>query len=141
MARRPGTTSRRAALYREAVEIIERDYESDLDLVRMAREIATSRRQLQRAFAEIGNTSFRAHLAQVRMRNAMTMLRDGATPVRDVAVSVGYRQPAQFAKAFRRHHGAPPSEFRGAETRATDGPGVSRASRSDGDVGAGKLAA
>jgi AraC-like DNA-binding protein len=26
---------------------------------------------------------------------------------------VGYRQPAQFAKTFRRHHGAPPSSFRG----------------------------
>ena len=25
-----------------------------------------------------------------------------------------YRQPAQFAKTFRRHHGAPPSTFRGA---------------------------
>jgi AraC family transcriptional regulator of adaptative response / methylphosphotriester-DNA alkyltransferase methyltransferase len=33
--------------------------------------------------------------------------------VREVANSVGYRQPAQFAKTFRRHHGAPPSSFRG----------------------------
>jgi AraC-like DNA-binding protein len=30
---------------------------------------------------------------------------------------VGYRQPAQFAKAFRRHHGVAPSDFRAA--RAT----------------------
>jgi two-component system response regulator YesN len=30
---------------------------------------------------------------------------------------VGYRQPAQFAKAFRRHHGAAPSGFRAAEHR------------------------
>jgi two-component system response regulator YesN len=41
------------------------------------------------------------------------MLREGSLPVRDVANSVGYRQPAQFAKTFRRHHGAPPSSFRG----------------------------
>jgi len=141
MARRPGTTSRRAALYEEAVKIIERDYESDLDLVGLAREIATSRRQLQRAFAEIGGTSFRRHLAEVRMRNAMSMLREGATPVRDVAVSVGYRQPAQFAKAFRRHHGAPPSEFRGTGTGQPDGPGIPTGDRSGGDVGARELAA
>jgi AraC-like DNA-binding protein len=32
--------------------------------------------------------------------------------VRDVAHRVGYRQPAQFAKAFRRHHGLAPSDFR-----------------------------
>jgi AraC family transcriptional regulator, regulatory protein of adaptative response / methylphosphotriester-DNA alkyltransferase methyltransferase len=29
-----------------------------------------------------------------------------------VAFRVGYRQPAQFAKAFRRHHGMVPSDFR-----------------------------
>jgi AraC family transcriptional regulator of adaptative response / methylphosphotriester-DNA alkyltransferase methyltransferase len=39
--------------------------------------------------------------------------------VRDVANSVGYRQPAQFAKTFRRHHGAPPSSFRGARSGAS----------------------
>jgi two-component system response regulator YesN len=40
-----------------------------------------------------------------------------------VANSVGYRQPAQFAKTFRRHHGAPPSSFRGPATgtRADNG--------------------
>jgi AraC-like DNA-binding protein len=32
--------------------------------------------------------------------------------VREVAHRVGYRQPAQFAKAFRRHHGLAPSAFR-----------------------------
>jgi AraC family transcriptional regulator of adaptative response / methylphosphotriester-DNA alkyltransferase methyltransferase len=32
--------------------------------------------------------------------------------VREVAQRVGYRQPAQFAKAFRRHHGLAPAAFR-----------------------------
>jgi AraC-like DNA-binding protein len=32
--------------------------------------------------------------------------------VREVAHRVGYRQPAQFAKAFRRRHGLAPSAFR-----------------------------
>jgi transcriptional regulator GlxA family with amidase domain len=32
--------------------------------------------------------------------------------VREVAARVGYRQPAQFAKAFRSHHGTSPSEYR-----------------------------
>ena len=47
------------------------------------------------------------------MQRALELLQDGTLPVRDVASSVGYRQPAQFAKTFRRHHGAPPSSFRG----------------------------
>jgi AraC-like DNA-binding protein len=32
--------------------------------------------------------------------------------VREVANRVGYRQPAQFAKAFRREKGVAPSDFR-----------------------------
>jgi transcriptional regulator GlxA family with amidase domain len=115
VARREGTIHRREALYEEAAAIIERDFDRELDLESVARQIATSRRQLQRAFAEVGDTSFRGFLAEVRMRNALRLLQDGSAPVREVAVSVGYRQPAQFAKAFRRHHGAPPSDFRGRD--------------------------
>ena len=110
---RDGTLERRQALYEEAKEIIRREYPADLELDQIARRLATSRRQLQRSFAEVGNTSFRSYVAEVRMQRALDLLREGTMPVRDVAASVGYRQPAQFAKTFRRHHGAPPSSFRG----------------------------
>jgi AraC family transcriptional regulator, regulatory protein of adaptative response / methylphosphotriester-DNA alkyltransferase methyltransferase len=118
---RQTTKQRRRAVFEEAVQVIERKYATDLDLDALAREIATSRRQLQRVFAEVGETSFREYLAKVRMRHAARLLREGAIPVREVAQSVGYRQPAQFAKAFRRHHGTPPSSLKG---RATDGAGA-----------------
>jgi AraC family transcriptional regulator of adaptative response / methylphosphotriester-DNA alkyltransferase methyltransferase len=111
---REGTVERRRALFEEAKEIIRREYPQDLELDQVARRLATSRRQLQRSFAEIGNTSFRSYVAEVRMQRALELLQGGSMPVRDVASSVGYRQPAQFAKTFRRHHGAPPSSFRGA---------------------------
>jgi AraC family transcriptional regulator of adaptative response / methylphosphotriester-DNA alkyltransferase methyltransferase len=114
MTMRTGTVTRRRALFEEALEIIEREYAQPLELDDVARRLATSRRQLQRAFSEIGGTSFRTYVARVRMRKALGMLRDGDLPVREVANSVGYRQPAQFAKTFRRHHGAPPSSFRSA---------------------------
>lgn len=116
---RAGTAARRRQLFEEAVAIIEREYASELSLDPVARRLATSRRQLQRTFSEVGETTFRTCLAEVRMRKARELLQTGDLPVRRVAVSVGYRQPAQFAKTFRRHHGAPPSSFlprvRGAE--------------------------
>jgi len=110
-----GTTARRRrALYDDAVALIEREYASELDLDSVALRVASSRRQLQRVFEEIGQTTFRRHLAEVRMRNAVELLEQGALPVREVARRVGYRQPAQFAKAFRRHYGTPPSSLRPA---------------------------
>jgi transcriptional regulator GlxA family with amidase domain len=101
-------------LFRDAAAIIELEYGKDLDLDQLARRVATSRRQLQRVFAEVGDTTFRTYLAEVRMRKAAEMLRSNGLPVRAVAQRVGYRQPAQFAKAFRRHHGAAPSRYRSA---------------------------
>lgn len=112
-AKRPATTQRRRVLFLEATAIIDAEYDDRVALDDVARRVATSRRQLQRAFAEAGETSFRAYLQRVRMDRAAELLRGGNVAVNTVASAVGYRQAAQFAKAFRRHHGAAPSSFRG----------------------------
>jgi AraC family transcriptional regulator, regulatory protein of adaptative response / methylphosphotriester-DNA alkyltransferase methyltransferase len=109
---RPTTVQLRTQLFREAAAIAETEYASDLSLDDIARRVASSRRQLQRAYAEIGRTTFREHLTAVRMERAGELLVRHPLTVRDVARRVGYRQPAQFAKAFRRHHGVAPSAFR-----------------------------
>jgi AraC family transcriptional regulator of adaptative response / methylphosphotriester-DNA alkyltransferase methyltransferase len=111
---RPATIRLRTSLFEDAVAIVENEFASDLSLDDIARRVASSRRQLQRAYSEIGNTTFREHLTAVRMDRAARLLRLRGLTVRDVANRVGYRQPAQFAKAFRRHHGLGPSDFRSA---------------------------
>jgi AraC-like DNA-binding protein len=115
---RASTVHRRRVLFNEAREVIARRFgEPDLSLASVAREIATSRRQLQRAFAEVGATSFSRELQRTRMRRAAQLLQEGSIPVQEVADAVGYRQAAQFAKVFRRHHGTAPSTYRRAAGR------------------------
>ena len=109
---RPATIRHRTSLFDDAVAIVDVEYAADLSLDDIARRVASSRRQLQRAYAEIGETTFREHLTGVRMDRAAEMLQTRGLTVREVAHRVGYRQPAQFAKAFRRHHGLAPSDFR-----------------------------
>jgi AraC-like DNA-binding protein len=109
---RPTTVHHRTSLFEEATAIVAEEYAGDLALDDIARRVASSRRQLQRAYAEIGRTTFREHLTAVRMERAADMLAAREPTVREVARRVGYRQPAQFAKAFRRHHGVAPSDFR-----------------------------
>jgi len=116
---RPTTVRHRTSLFREAVAIVDAEYAADLSLDDIARRVASSRRQLQRAYAEIGRTTFREHLTAVRMERAGELLGLRGMTIREVARRVGYRQPAQFAKAFRRHHGTAPSDFRYA--RRPDG--------------------
>jgi AraC family transcriptional regulator of adaptative response / methylphosphotriester-DNA alkyltransferase methyltransferase len=115
---RPTTVRLRTSLFEEATEIVDREYGSDLSLDEIARRVASSRRQLQRAYAEIGRTTFRDHLTRVRMDKAAELLATRGMTVREVAHRVGYRQPAQFAKAFRRHLGVAPSDFRADSARA-----------------------
>src|SRR5262245_19289507 len=109
---RAATIRHRTSLFQEATSIVESEFASDLSLDDIARRVASSRRQLQRAYAEIGKTTFREHLTAVRMERAGEKLSSRGLTVREVAHRVGYRQPAQFAKAFRRHHGASPSTYR-----------------------------
>jgi AraC family transcriptional regulator of adaptative response / methylphosphotriester-DNA alkyltransferase methyltransferase len=115
---RQSTQARRRTLFEEALDAIRRDFSDEsLSLADVAHRIATSRRQLQRVLSEHG-TSFRAELQRVRMTRAAHLLRESALPVAAIARAVGYRQAAQFSKAFRRHYGRPPSAVRRAEPAA-----------------------
>jgi AraC-like DNA-binding protein/ABC-type transporter Mla MlaB component len=114
-AQRATTPERRGVLLAEATLVIEARYaEPDLSLGDVAHQIATSERQLQRVFAELAGSAFRDELAAVRMQHAARLLQATVLPVGEIARVVGYRQAAQFAKAFRRHHGMSPSAFRRA---------------------------
>jgi AraC family transcriptional regulator of adaptative response / methylphosphotriester-DNA alkyltransferase methyltransferase len=112
MTHRPATIRHRTSLFEDAVRIVEADYASELSLDDLARRVASSRRQVQRAYAEIGRTTFREHLTRIRMERAAGLLAAHRLTVREVAARVGYRQPAQFAKAFRRNRGLAPSAYR-----------------------------
>jgi AraC family transcriptional regulator, regulatory protein of adaptative response / methylphosphotriester-DNA alkyltransferase methyltransferase len=109
---RASTVTSRSELLRDARAIMRAEYDRDLSLDDVATRIATSRRHLQRVFAEIADSGFRGELAAIRMERAAELLATTPLPVADVARRVGYRQSAQFAKAFRSHHGMVPSAYR-----------------------------
>jgi two-component system response regulator YesN len=109
---RPHTLKERRRLYLMARLIIERHYRRALTLEVVAKALATSPRQLQRAYAQFGESTFREDLVARRMAAACELLSQPAIPVRDVARLVGYRQPPHFAQAFRRRYGVSPARFR-----------------------------
>jgi transcriptional regulator GlxA family with amidase domain len=108
------TQELRAAIFTDAMAIIEAEFAQRLTLAEVARRIATSPRQLQRAYSEAGRTSFARSLRQVRMAHAAELLATTDLPVKEVARQVGYRHIGQFRKIFRRTHGASPSAYRAA---------------------------
>ncbi len=81
------------------------------DLQLMAASIGTSARTLQRRLRE-ADLTFSRLLQQVRFRGAQRLLRDPALPVNEVARGLGYADPANFIRAFKRWTGVGPSQFR-----------------------------
>ena len=132
---RPDTLIERRRLYLLARAVVARHYRRELTLAVVARALASSPRQVQRAYAQFGETSFHEDLRARRMSAAAGLLfEQPALAVADVARLVGYRQPAHFARAFRRRYGLGPAGFReaarknGGHRRAAR-PSTSRADR------------
>lgn len=128
------TLADRRRLYLQARVVVARHYRRELTLPAVARALASSPRQLQRAYAQFGETTFREDLVARRLSVAAELLvAQRAIPVADVARLVGYRQPPHFAQAFRRRYGLSPARFRRA---ALDAVRRERALRGGADSGA-----
>ena len=108
----PDTLDSRRRLYLLGRLVVSRHYRKPLTLAAVAKALATSPRQLQRAYAQFED-SFHEDLLGRRMSVAAQLLVDQqAIPIVQVARLVGYRQGPAFAKAFRRRYGLSPHVFR-----------------------------
>jgi AraC-like DNA-binding protein len=106
------TISERQRLYLLARVLVARYYRRRLTLAAVAAAVGCSPRQLQRAYAQFGESTFQEDLAARRMAAAAELLAGQAIPVADVARLVGYSGGSHFAGAFRRRYGLAPARFR-----------------------------
>ncbi|MGH2863790.1 MAG: helix-turn-helix transcriptional regulator [Solirubrobacteraceae bacterium] len=121
---RPNTVSARQRLYLLSRVVVARHYRRALTLAEVARALASSPRQLQRAYAQFGEMSFREDLLARRMSAAAELLiEQRSIPVADVARLVGYRHGPNFARVFRRRYGLSPARFRDAAIKARSNRG------------------
>jgi AraC-like DNA-binding protein len=105
--------------FQDSVVRLLRSYVSD---TRPSVDIAASlcnmsRRSLQRRLAECGTTYSRT-LARARFELASSLLADPEQQIIDIASRLGYSDPANFSRAFRRFAGVSPRDYRQA-LRAT----------------------
>jgi len=68
-------------------------------------------RSLQRHIAEAGLT-YSKLIDQVRFNRAVVLLRQADVKLLEVAIELGYTDPANFSRAFRRWAGVSPREYR-----------------------------
>jgi transcriptional regulator GlxA family with amidase domain len=86
--------------------------EEDLPLERLAHAASMSPRHFSRRFkAELGVTPA-AYVARLRLEEARRRLESGAHSLKDVARTCGFADEQNLRRAFRRHVGVAPSEYR-----------------------------
>ncbi len=68
-----------------------------------------SLRQLERLFHRHIGHGIHRHYRWLRLERARQLLRETTLPVLDVALATGFASSSQFARAYRRAFGEPPS--------------------------------
>jgi AraC-like DNA-binding protein len=82
-----------------------------LSMNMVAEAAGVSARTLQRQLRDLG-CSYSDLVQRSRMRQAREWLASTDMPVHEVAFALGYLDPANFTRAFRRVMGMPPREYR-----------------------------
>ncbi|WP_377293336.1 AraC family transcriptional regulator [Rhizobium sp. SG2393] len=100
----------------EIIESVERVFRQKLQernhsAAKVARELGMSERTLRRRLAESG-VSFQSLLERSRKHRAMELLANPHMSVEQIAYAVGFTDPHNFRRAFRRWTGTTPREVR-----------------------------
>ncbi len=115
--RTPPVTRRTRDAVFTALDHLERNASEECSLSGLAAVVGLSPYHFLRLFKrEIGVTPYR-FLMQVRIRNAVELLRGTRLPVTEIAFSVGFGDLSNFTNFFRREIGCSPSQFRNAAPR------------------------
>jgi AraC family transcriptional regulator len=112
----PATASEPGALgetlIRRVTGYMHEHLHEDVRLDELAAQANLSKYHLLRSFAKSTGLTPHRYLVDLRMGRAAELLRDTRQPVTQIATACGYTSPGQFAAAFRRRYGMPPTQFR-----------------------------
>ncbi|MEK4057220.1 effector binding domain-containing protein [Paenibacillus sp. FSL F4-0087] len=95
-----------------ALDYIEINLVSEIELKEIARCACCSSHQFQRMFSFITNVSLAEYIRRRRLTLAAIELQNSDMKVVDIAIKYGYESPVSFARAFQSLHGVNPAMAR-----------------------------
>jgi AraC-like DNA-binding protein len=106
------TRSREAAEITESVErVLRQKLQERINIAKVARALGMSERTLRRRLAE-SDVSFQGLLDGSRKNRALELLSNPQISIEQIAFAVGFTDPHNFRRAFRRWTGTTPSAMR-----------------------------
>ncbi len=99
-------------VFRRAIRLMAANIAFPLGIADLCAELKTSRRRLERAFANQIGRSPAAYYVDIRLQTAREQLFYSNNPVAHIAEVAGFQSNAHFCRAFRKHFGASPTMIR-----------------------------
>ncbi|MBI5662585.1 MAG: helix-turn-helix domain-containing protein [Ignavibacterium album] len=97
----------------KVTETIEKNiYDFNFDSEKLAQEVGVSRSQLNRKIKALTGQGPGEYIRSIKLKKAAQMILENKFGITQIALEIGFASPAQFTKAFKKHFGCLPSEFR-----------------------------
>lgn len=104
--------SKKELYIRKALEFIQMNYSHKISIRQMASFIGLDRSYLCYLFKRQMKMSPQEFLINFRIKKACHLMHNNLLSLGDISRSVGYEDPLQFSKVFKKIQGLPPREFR-----------------------------
>jgi AraC family transcriptional regulator, transcriptional activator of pobA len=107
-----GASGTDVQLYREFQELLERDFASSHEAGHYASELGVTTGTLSRTLTKLTGRSTKQLITDRVMLEAARLLRFSDLSVKQIAARLGFGDQFAFSKAFKRHRGEAPLDFR-----------------------------
>jgi AraC-like DNA-binding protein len=108
----PPEHSEEQSLFSAVLTYIDDHYtDSNLNLSAAAQQLGYNSKYISRIFKNRMGITFSAYLTNVRIQNAVFLMEQGVTAIKNVALLSGYKDPLYFSNVFKKAVGLTPSEY------------------------------
>lgn len=95
-----------------AQNYIQENYQKDLSLDEVSRQMDLSPYYFSKLFKEETGSNFVEYVTNLRIRKAKELLANDGMSMKEICVSVGYSDPNYFSRIFKKNTGVTPTEYR-----------------------------
>ena len=97
---------------KRVMEIVNKNISnSEFNITQMVDEVGMSRTQLHRKLKELTGFSAARFMQNIRMQQAMKLLKEKCVNVSQIAYSVGFSSQTHFSTTFKQYYGISPTEY------------------------------
>ena len=96
----------------EALDYISKNYNKDISLDDVARELNMSYHYFSKFFKDTIGKNFVDYLTELRIEKSKELLKNNNISIKEICYEIGYHDPNYFSKIFRKVTGMTPTDYR-----------------------------